>query len=214
MNYNPLNFEIDTIFRAILLAIILIAIYFLPKIKQRYYRIIQKLNKKFQPPNPVLEKFFDGLKIKKVSKKTIITTLAIAVLAEITYYLVFPNAQINPIKQNILTVTILAPIIEEFIFRGLLLGSFLMIPPIIAQRTKKSEKEINELFIPTIVLMQAILFNFSHENLTLQTVIMGIIYGGLFIGNKKILDTENNTAPGIIAHATHNLATMMIYFLS
>lgn len=153
-------------------------------------------------------RFFGGLKIKKIPLKIVLLSVLIPLIFDLLYSILNPGASINPLKSSPIEAVILVPLIEEFVYRGLVLGIFLLVLelPVIK---RKLNSDVRAIVVFVLVLIQAVIFAFSHESKTLAVLIFGVILGFLFIGHKSI-KSENNILPGIIAHAIHNLTIVIL----
>lgn len=89
---------------------------------------------------------------------------------------------------SIVTVCILAPVLEEMLFRGLILRSFL-----------------NQYSRARAILGSAILFGFAHMNIYqfVVALVLGTIFGWLYERTRSLW-------PGILLHAVYNSCVMIV----
>ena len=198
MGYELLTLDIDLLLVTIsLIAIIAIQILFV-KPPEPLSRIKQKFAKRFRG---AFTEFAEGFKLKKVPAKTILLSIVSIIALDILYVTLYPSGQLNTPPFSIISTTILHPIVEEFIYRGLYFGVMVLVintGAIILHLPAEIKKPL--IILP--ITIQAISFGIDH-NATLQAF-QGILLALLFIGHNKI-KSKNNLLPPIIAHATHNI---------
>ena len=116
-------------------------------------------------------------------------------LTELTprYHEMMSNIAGNNLFHEIIVIVILAPILEEIIFRGTILRRLM-------------ETSMKTRFV---VLLQAILFGAVHLNIVqgIYTFVIGILLGIIYIRHKSIWAV-------IIIHSTFNLFAVLIANLS
>ena len=147
----------------------------------------------------VFSPFLESLKIRKVSSKTIILTIALVLVFELTYNILFKGVGVSLVKGNPLVVVFLVPVIEEFVYRGLIFGVLLLIVDSLKNQLFKN------IALGLALSLQTVIFALSHEALTLNVLLGGFLFGLLFLYSKK------NLLPGILAHAIHNLIIIMTF---
>ena len=127
---------------------------------------------------------------------TIPLTVALAVISEaLASFIPMPESFVKLFEQMIqinlqgfLTIVIIAPILEELIFRGVILKRFL---------DKYSENKA--------IILSALIFGIAHANpwQFIGAVLIGIILGWIFVKTKSVL-------PGMFMHFINNLTGFVL----
>lgn len=115
-----------------------------------------------------------------------------------------------PLWYLILSSGFFSPIFEEIFFRGFLLGTFLLtyLTFFLEKANKKplSGLPLN-LWLGFILIIQALIFALLHENPTLISlsvrIMFGLLYGSIYLRNRNLLSV-------FIAHMTHNNLVILI----
>jgi len=205
MVLNFLYWDFDSWLWILLFLVILIIniyfskfVFFLNKFIVWFFGFFRKDAKK----TPVIfYSLLESLKIRKVSSKTIVLTIALVLAFELAYYLLFQTGEVSPIKGNPLIIILLVPIIEEFVYRGLFFGLLL----VLVNSLNLKDPLLKNTFLFLALLTQSIIFAMGHESATRSVLLGGFLFGLLFLYSKK------NLLPGILAHTIHNLLMILIF---
>lgn len=147
-------------------------------------------------------------KIDKVSWMNV--GLSIAILFFLDFTIMTLTNTVWPPEENLISPgfilsSFIAPIGEEFLFRGLIFGVFLLLFVPKAFKALKFSKNLNrnKLYIAFALVLQSLFFTIMHENPHIINFSIrflgGMIYGFLYVLNNY------NLLPAIITHLAHNL---------
>lgn len=144
--------------------------------------------------------FIGWLKIRAVPKKAIFVSIAAIVLLDLVYYFAY-GGTVGQMEFSQISTVVFHPVIEEFVYRGIFLGTLLFAVNSLTAKFKKLESAKYSLYAFAIVF-QAIWFGFEHG--ALLQFWQGALFALLFFGHGRI-GYRNNLLPPVIAHAVHNL---------
>ena len=158
---------------------------------------------RFSKKSWVKESLFNfKIKFKKFPL-TLLLPITLSLILVVFYYLFFGKITSYPssILLLIISAVLIAPLAEEILFRGILLGYVLKISDYAFSKIGKA------VFISIGFIIQLILFVFLHQRLEWQNltilIISGLLYSSLFLIYKK------NLLPSIISHASTNLFVIL-----
>ena len=99
----------------------------------------------------------------------------------------------------------ISPIIEEIVYRGLVLGAlFIFLPKLIEKETGKDFGKWKVLIIIFGLMFQALYFGYWHNHEFDIRALQGLIFGLFYVFS------DRNLVPGIIAHVVNNGLLQMI----
>lgn len=159
------------------------------------------------PYKNYFKEFLSRFNIDRVSWTNV--GLSIAILFFLDFTIMTLTNTVWPPEENLISPgfilsSFIAPIGEEFLFRGLIFGVFLLL---LVPKTFKALKiskglDKNKLYIAFALVLQSLFFTIMHENPHIVNFLIrflgGLIYGFLYVLNNY------NLLPAIITHLAHN----------
>lgn len=147
-----------------------------------------------------------------ISYKNWFTSIALPIMLVglYWYYLISHHAPIVKIDSGILHIVdsaILSPLWEEIIFRGILLGlTILLLTKIMYNKLHVKKTRFFEygLYFVAVGII-SIIFSFFHESKIDLRYVAGIIFGLVYIADRK------NLLPAIIAHTLNNVILLCFF---
>lgn len=171
-------------------------------------------NKKENGVQSEITIFFRSIGVYMPEEKKAQSVLFGAAVAFIYYHLLFGNQAgdtttlFNIIMKGF-TAILLAPLVEEIVYRGILiLGLFNFSRYLIKEYMDLDENNFPSFFkgLPIFLLLFSSV-SFASDHTNPKTVVLGIIYGVLFLSRRNILMPW-------AAHTTHNLIAFVYeYFI-
>ncbi|MFB6246055.1 MAG: lysostaphin resistance A-like protein [Candidatus Pacearchaeota archaeon] len=160
------------------------------------------------PYKKQFKEFMWRFKIGRISWKNI--GLSIAILFFLDFTIMTLTNTVWPPEEKLVSPgfilsSFIAPIGEEFLFRGLIFGVFLLllVPKAFKALNLSENLDKNKLYIAFALVLQSIFFTIIHKNPQLVNFLIrfagGMIYGFLYVLNNY------NLLPAIITHLAHNL---------
>jgi len=155
----------------------------------------------------LLKKYINSNRIKI---NTFHTSILFPIIISSIYWLylqIFLNfSGCSSLTLEKLTSIIITPIFEEFVFRGFLLTSFIIIFGFVYEQLNIDKDHImNSFVINSIsIILSAAIFSFGHNGAFDLRFISGLLIGSVYILDKK------NLTPAIISHALNNFILVMI----
>ncbi|MGQ5525179.1 lysostaphin resistance A-like protein [Chitinimonas sp. PSY-7] len=117
------------------------------------------------------------------------TAVLTSLLPPPDWYNTFVNRMMSNGVESVITVCILAPILEEMLFRGVILRSFLH------QYSKRNA-----------IIFSALIFGLAHLNI--YQFIIGLV-AGYILG--WLYERTHSLWPGILLHSTYNSSCILLY---
>jgi len=179
------------------------------------YSALSMANKRLKKEQ--FERILHSIKFKFNLKQLTIALACVFIFLVIDSALIssiFPLGK-EEVKCSELVSVLIVPPAEEILYRGLTLG--FIAPAIIfcLEKIKTNNKKFKQLIkaflfatTPTLFIIQAFWFALKHSNPAFQ-LITGTTFGLLYLGSKKI-GLEKNLLNSTIAHAAHNLLTLLM----
>jgi len=198
-----MNSTIDVSIR--LLFVIVVVLFY--KNWSRIAAALKKQNPKSKKLIGVTEKILSLFRIRINNAFTSIILPILLVGGFLAYILSF-NVNFAPPEPGVislLNVIIVSPIYEEIMFRGLILGGFLLFFSWLAFKVIKwKENKITKFSVSTTSLfIVSVLFSIAHKGVLDLRYISGVIFGAVYLIDKK------NLLPAIIGHSLNNLIVVL-----